>query len=270
MTGCSGLSAFAGAQGGVQVPDRVTITAMHEGGFTMTDGTQRTLENAAQQVLRHHFAGVLSTHSVEYPGYPFGSVVPFCLDESGQPLILISGLAQHTRNIVANPKVALTLLEKVDGNIQQDARLTLLADAVEVASPEASATRYSRYFPSAQGYHDQLDFRFFRLKVLQLRYIAGFGRMQWLAPHDVLLGNPFTPEREGAMVGHMNEDHADALRRYCEQADIDHIGKAVAMAGMDGQGMILRVDDCLHFIPFDRPVTTPDQARAVLVEMARR
>lgn len=236
----------------------------------MTDGTSRPLEHAAQQVLRQQFAGVLSTHSVEYPGYPFGSVVPFCLDESGQPLILISALAQHTRNIVANPKVALTLLERTEGNVQQDARLTLLADAVEVASPEACAERYYRYFPEASGYHEQLDFRFFRLKVLQLRYIAGFGRMQWLAPEDVLLGNPFTPEREAAMVGHMNEDHADALRRYCEQAGIDHTGKDVTMAGMDGQGMTLRVGDCLHFIPFDRPVTTPDQARAVLVEMARR
>lgn len=236
----------------------------------MTEGASRTLENAAQQVLRQQFAGVMSTHSVEYPGYPFGSVVPFCLDESGQPLILISGLAQHTRNIVANPKVALTLLEKVEGDVQQDARLTLLADAVEVGNPEASAERYYRYFPAMKGNHDQLDFRFFRLRVLQLRYIGGFGRMQWLAPDQVLLGNPFSPEREADMVGHMNEDHADALRRYCDQADIDHTGKEVTMAGMDGQGMTLRVNEFLHFIPFAYPVTTPEQARTVLVEMARR
>lgn len=236
----------------------------------MTEGASRPLEHAAQQVLRQQFAGVLATHSVEYPGYPFGSVVPFCLDESGQPLILISGLAQHTRNLVANPKVALTLLEKVDGNIQQDARLTLLADAVEVASPEACAERYYRHFPDTRGYHDQLDFRFFRLKVLQLRYIGGFGRIQWLAPDQVLLANPFTPEREAGMVGHMNEDHVDAIRRYCDQADIDHQGREVAMTGIDSQGLTLRVEERLHYIPFTRSVTTPDDARAILVEMARR
>ena len=75
------------------------------------------LAEAAQQVLNQYFTGILSTHSVEYPGYPFGSVVPFCLDESGQPLILISALAQHTRNIIANPKVALTLLDNLDAKL---------------------------------------------------------------------------------------------------------------------------------------------------------
>lgn len=236
----------------------------------MSDSAGRSLEHSAQQVLRQQFAGVLSTHSVEYPGYPFGSVVPFCLDETGQPLILISGLAQHTRNIVANPKVALTLLEQGEGNVQQDARLTLLADATEVPNVEACAARYYRHYPSSQGYHDQLDFRFFRLKVLQLRYIGGFGRMQWLPPEQVLVPNPFAPEREAGMVGHMNDDHADAIRRYCDQADIDHQDKEVAMAGLDSQGMTLRVGERLHYIPFARTVHTPDEARAILVEMARR
>ena len=226
--------------------------------------------DAARKVLHQQFAGVLSTHSVEYPGYPFGSVVPFCLDETGQPLILISGLAQHTRNIIANPKVALTLLEQGEGNVQQDARLTLLADTVEVDHPETSAQRYYRYFPSATGYHDQLDFRFFRLRVIQLRYIGGFGRIQWLAPEKVLLANPFTPEREAGMVGHMNADHGDALRRYCEQAGIPLDDKEVEMAGMDSMGMAIRVGERLQFIPFDRPATNPDDARAILVEMARR
>ncbi len=226
--------------------------------------------DAARLVLRQQFAGVLSTHSVEYPGYPFGSVVPFCLDETGQPLILISGLAQHTRNIVANPKVALTLLEQGEGNVQQDARLTLLADTVEVDHPETSAERYYRYFPSARGYHDQLDFRFFRLRVIQLRYIGGFGRIQWLAPEPVLLSNPFSPEREADMVGHMNKDHADAVYRYAEQAGIQPDDKEVALAGLDSMGMVIRVAEKLHFIAFDREVGTPEAARAVLVEMARR
>ena len=228
------------------------------------------LAQAARQVLNEHFSGILSTHSVEYPGYPFGSVVPFCLDESGQPLILISALAQHTRNIVANPKVALTLLDQDDGNVQQSERLTLLADTVEVENVESCAERYCRHFPSARGYHEQLDFRFFRLKIIQLRYVGGFGRIQWLAPEQVLLANPFTPEREAGIVGHMNEDHADAIRRYCDQADIDHQEQDVAMAGIDSQGMTLRVGERLHYIPFARPVTTPDEARAILVEMARR
>lgn len=228
------------------------------------------LADAARQVLHDHFAGILSTHSVEYPGYPFGSVVPFCLDESGQPLILISALAQHTRNIIANPKVSLTLLDPSEGNVQQSERLTLLADTVEVDNIESCAERYYRHFPASKGAHDQLDFRFFRLKVIQLRYIGGFGRIQWLAPDRVLQVNPFTAEREAAIVGHMNEDHAEAIRHYCDQADIRHLDREVAMAGIDSTGMTLRVDEALHYISFERTVTTPDEARAILVEMARR
>lgn len=230
------------------------------------------LESAAAQILQAHFSGVLSTHSVEFPGYPFGSVVPFCLDESGQPLILISALAQHTRNIVANAKVALTLLESGEGDVQQDARLTLLADVEAVADSAiaACATRYYRHFPEASGYHDQLDFRFYRLQVQQLRYIGGFGKIRWLSPASVLRLNPFTPEREADMVGHMNEDHASAILHYCGLAGIPHQDKAVAMAGIQANGMVLRVGARLHFIAFGRNVETPDEARAVLVEWARR
>ncbi|HVK99071.1 MAG TPA: DUF2470 domain-containing protein [Dongiaceae bacterium] len=230
------------------------------------------LESAAAQILRSYFSGVLSTHSVEFPGYPFGSVVPFCLDETGQPLILISALAQHTRNIAANPKVALTLIETGAGDVQQDARLTLLADVEAVAEGDvaASANRYYRYFPESRGYHDQMDFRFYRLRVQQLRYIGGFGKIRWLAPDAVLQTNPFTPQREADMVGHMNDDHANAVRHYCDLVAILHQDQTVTLAGIQAEGMVLKVGPRLHYIAFDRSVTTPDAARAVLVELARR
>ena len=82
---------------------------------------------SAFQVMQSHFFGVLSTQSQAHEGYPFGSVVPYCLDETGTPLILISALAQHTKNIQAHNKVSLTLLENGPANIQQAERLTLLA-----------------------------------------------------------------------------------------------------------------------------------------------
>lgn len=236
----------------------------------MTETDSAGLEQAARQVLQQHFAGILSTHSVEFPGYPFGSVVPFCLDESGQPLILISALAQHTCNIGSNPKVALTLLEQGGGDVQQDARLTLLADAVPADDIAACAERYYRYFPAALGYHDQLDFRFYRLQVMRLRYIGGFGAIRWLPPDAVIQPNPFAAEQEAAILGHMNEDHADALRRYCDQAGIIHQDLPVAMVGMLATAMVLRVGERLRTIEFERSVTTSEQARNILVKMARR
>lgn len=63
----------------------------------------------AQSLWAGRFQGVLSTHSQAHPGYPFGSVVPYCLDNVGFPLLLLSHLAQHTRNLMAEPRCALTL-----------------------------------------------------------------------------------------------------------------------------------------------------------------
>ena len=225
----------------------------------------------ARQVLLSVFSGVLSTHSAKYTGYPFGSVVPFCLDHTGQPLILISRLAQHTQNISADPKVSLTLLEPnpEQGDIQQVERLTLIADAEPVAEVDEAALRYYRCFPQARGYHDELDFDFYRLNLVQLRFIEGFGQARWLSPGDVILANPFSAEQLVRIVDHMNEDHGDAIQHYCELAAIPNPGQDATMAAIDSEGMSLRVENRLHRVEFERNVTTSEEARAILVEMAR-
>jgi len=225
----------------------------------------------ARLVLQSIFSGVLSTHSKKYAGYPFGSVVPFCLDQTGQPLLLISRLAQHTQNINANPRVSLTLLETnpEQGDIQQLERLTILAEAEKVAEVEAAAQHYYRCFPQARGYHDELDFEFYRLNPVQLRFIEGFGQARWLSPGDVVQASPFTMEQTARIVDHMNEDHADAIQHYCVLAAIANPDGAATMAAIDSEGMVLRVQNRLRRVEFARTVTTSEEARAILVEMAR-
>lgn len=227
----------------------------------------------ARGVLQSVYSGVLSTHSKKYPGYPFGSVVPFCLDQSGQPLILISRLAQHTQNITEHPQVALTLLEPnpEQGDIQQVERLTLLAEAERLdgeAVPEA-ALRYYRCFPQARGYHDELDFDFYRLNLIQLRFIEGFGQARWLSPGDVVHASPFSTEQWVRIVDHMNEDHGDAIQHYCALSAIHNPEQDAVMAAIDAEGMVLRVRNRLCRVEFERSVTTSEEARAILVEMAR-
>ena len=225
----------------------------------------------ARLVLQSVFSGVLSTHSKKYAGFPFGSVVPFCLDETGQPLILISRLAQHTQNIGGNSKVSLTLLESKaeQGDIQQVERLTLLAEAEPVADVDAAAQRYYRCFPQARGYHDELDFDFYRLNLVQLRFIEGFGQARWVSPGDTILANPFSAEQLIRIVDHMNEDHGDAIQHYCDLACIPNPALDATMAAIDSEGMVLRVSNRLHRVEFERSVTTSEEARAILVEMAR-
>ncbi|MBK5938318.1 pyridoxamine 5'-phosphate oxidase family protein [Halochromatium roseum] len=107
----------------------------------MTDPDQQAA--AARQVLAGSFHGLLSTHSLELAGYPFGSVVPYVLDQEGRPLLLLSPLSQHTKNLEADSRCGLTVVEEGEGDVQQRGRLSAVgkvtpcgADADDGQSPE--------------------------------------------------------------------------------------------------------------------------------------
>ncbi len=225
----------------------------------------------ARRLLLRAYHGVLSTHSVDAPGYPFGSVAPYCLDRAGQPVILISRIAQHTKNIKSNPKVSLIVADDAADDVQAAARLTLLADAVRLADGcEAMAARYYEYFPRSRDYHATHDFDFYRLVLARARYIGGFGEIHWLQPRDVLRANPFTSAQELRIIRHMNEDHVEAMRRYCRQAGVRlDQGLAPALAGLDAEGFHLRVGARIVRFEFSQPVSNMQEARAALVAMAR-
>ncbi|AAU90438.1 conserved hypothetical protein [Methylococcus capsulatus str. Bath] len=225
----------------------------------------------ARALLNQAYDGVLSTHSADVPGYPFGSVMPYCLDREGVPVIYIANIAQHTRNIQANPKVSLIVLDRSVGDVQTNGRLTLLADAQPVSEDDEDAVgRYFSFFPDARRFHRTHSFAFYRLVPVRLRYIGGFGRIHWLSPERVLRPNPFRTEEERAMLEHMNTDHRQALRRYCEVAGVAvDTGCEPAMVGIDREGFQLRVGSRVIRFVFPSPVSTPAEVRAALVAMAR-
>lgn len=143
----------------------------------------------AKQLLIDSSHGFLATHSVDVAGYPFGSVVPYCLDHSGQPVILISGLAQHTKNIKANPKVSLTIAKGAE-DVQSEARLTYIADAEDLGRDNTEiADRYFKRFPNMKELGSFGDFSFFRLNLVRGRYIAGFGKIYWIERDQLLNAN---------------------------------------------------------------------------------
>lgn len=225
----------------------------------------------ARALMLEAWQGVLSTLSRDMPGYPFGSVAPYCLDEGGRPLLLVSGIAQHAKNLRADARCSLIVIAGGD-DIQASARLTLVGECepLPVAEVDAAAERYYRYFPESRDYHRTLDFTFFRLQPRRCRFIGGFGRIHWLEADSVLQANPFNGERETGIVTHMNEDHADALRHYCAQAGIP-VGaeEQPVMVGLDAEGLHLRLGSRIVRLAFPAAVATPLQARETLVAMAR-
>jgi hypothetical protein len=226
----------------------------------------------ARQLLLKEYRGGLSTHSPAMPGFPFGSVVPYCLDANGWPLILISRIAQHTRNLKADGRCSLLVGERAAEDVQAASRLTLLAEARQLAEPaaiESAAQRYYRYFPESRDYHRVHDFDFWVLEPVRWRYIGGFGAIHWL--DHLALANPFAVESgevEQSMVEHMNDDHAAAIARYVEQAGLPQSAPA-QMVGIDSEGFHLRIGQALHWLAFPEPCETPMAVRQALVAMAR-
>lgn len=226
----------------------------------------------ARRLLYAHADGILSTQSADMPGYPFGSVVPFCLDRRGMPVIQTAGIAQHTRNMRKDPKVSLIVFERDADDLQTAGRLTMLADATPLdEADDATRERYYRYFPDARDYNATHDFSFWRLVPRRLRYIGGFGVIHWLTPADLIVDNPFAPADEAGMVHHMNEDHTVAMRRYCTQGAITLPEDVTpVLAGVDRLGFHLRLGARLVRFGFGAPVMSTADARREFVTMAQR
>jgi heme iron utilization protein len=222
----------------------------------------------ARQLLKEQSAGVLSTHSADVEGYPFGSVTSYILNYEGEPTIFISNLAQHTRNLRQNNKVSLTVFDLGAEDPQAAGRLTWIGDAEPMTQDDASLRRrYERYIPSAAQYMGLGDFSLYRIRLRRARFIGGFGQIHWVDPGAMLLGNPFRDSEE-SIVEHMNQDHKNSLFHYCRVLKSIEPGD-VSMAGIDSEGFDLLADRRKLRINFDSPIATPEEARAVLVKLAR-
>lgn len=240
------------------------------------------LATEARQFLRSTNSAMLSTLSAKFSGYPFCSVAPFVLDHSGQPVILISTIAEHTQNILANPKLSL-LVFAGNEDLQASARLTLVGQAVPIAKDdEHLRRRYLRYLPQASSYFTMHDFSFYRIEVIQARYIAGFGKMGWLTQAEISAAALTMPSplasQETAIVEHMNADHGHSLINYCRYfhgLDASH----AEMLGIDSVGFDARVtvkadastsaaSQMLRF-NFDQPIHDAIEARQALVTMSK-
>ncbi len=223
----------------------------------------------ARRFLRSRGHGILSTLSRKFDGHPFGSVVPFVLDHEARPVIFISRLAEHTRNIEADSRVSLLVSDAGD-DVQAGARLTLVGSAARAAGdPEALRARYLNYLPRAETLMALSDFMFYAITPRALRFIGGFGHIYWVSA--ATYAPPFNrlAEQEQDLLAHMNTEHAHSLRDYCRH----YHGKTVPaarMAGIDCDGFDIRAGDDLLRIDFERPVTDVDSARETLFAMAHK
>ncbi len=232
----------------------------------MANGDQQASD--ARHLLAGRLHGVLSTHSLEHVGYPFGTLVPYVLGQDGRPVMLLSHLSQHTKNIDADPRCGLIVIAEGNGDVQQLARLSAIGDLT--ADPgHADAERYFRYFPAARDYFEQLGFRFYRLDALRFHWNAGFATARWFGADRITAPNPLSDAAQARIIEHMNQDHGEALRSYCRDAGIQPGEAPVVMVGIDGEGIDMRCEEQLVRIALPFTVENADDARKALIEMAR-
>lgn len=223
---------------------------------------------AARTLLRHEQFGVLSTLSKKLGGYPFGSIAGYLLDASACPLLFLSTLAEHTRNLEADPRVSLLAHERAL-DWQDHGRVTVIGQATRLQGDTAALKRrYLRYFPSAAETLALPDFFFYRIIPEKIRFIGGFGDIHWVAPDDFLLPPSPLAGHEETLLADFNQAHGAALRDRCAQMRQQQVNGA-EMIGIDTDGFDLRADGVLQRFDFAAPVHDAAEAHAALAAMLK-
>lgn len=221
----------------------------------------------ARRFVRAQHSGVLSTISQRVAGFPFGSVAPFVTDHTGCPVILISTLAEHTRNLDADPRCSL-IVQPYSPDMQTMGRVTVIGNASRLADKDALGPRYLRFHPQAEAYFAMHDFSFYRIEPVRVRWIGGFGKIHWVDPADYLLEPPPLAEHEAGILAHMNADHGGNLVAYCRHVHgVD--AEAAEMIGIDPDGFDVRAEGLALRFEFPSRVLNAEQARSALVDLAK-
>jgi putative heme iron utilization protein len=229
-----------------------------------------SLGGTARRHLRAHHNGVLSTISRALEGYPFGSVTPFVLDAQACPVILVSRLAEHTKNINADPRLSLLVHARSEAGVdmQAQARVTLMGKACAIGHAGDISERYFRYFPAARDYL-ALDFDFYRIDPVTLRVVAGFGKIHWISREAYWPPANTLAEHESEIIALLNHDHAQQLRDYCRLHQQRAV-QAATLIGIDCDGFDVRADTEILRFAFENCVTDAVQARDAFAEMAAK
>ncbi len=236
-----------------------------------------TYAERARTLLHLGRVGSLSTLSRKRPGFPFGSLMPYALDGAGRPLFLISTMAMHTQNLQQDARASLLVTQpEAEGDPLGAARVTVVGNAATLAAPEVADARglYLERHPNSKYWVDFDDFSFFRMDVVDVYYVGGFGVMGWVAAPEYgdAHADPLADAASG-ILQHMNADHQDAL-----------ILLAKVFAGIPALEAVMTAVDRLGFhlrmkteegmkgarIAFLGEVTSPGDTRKMLVDMVQQ
>ncbi|MCF8468439.1 MAG: DUF2470 domain-containing protein [Sneathiella sp.] len=202
---------------------------------------------------------------------PYASLVLMATDPSGRPLLLLSDLAVHSRNITRTAEVSLLVSANAPGRDPlTEPRVSLVGTLLRNES-EGLKERYLRRYPSARDFAGFADFHLYRMEVARAHLVAGFGEIHWLDAIDFLLPAGFLDDMqsEADILDHMNGDHGAAIQDLAA-AGTGGQSRECEMTGIDAEGFDLRRDWSYQRILFENPVSTAIDIRKELVHMVKK
>lgn len=212
----------------------------------------------AKELLYGNSVAFLSTHSVQVEGFPFGSLIGYAMDGLGAPYFLMSGLAQHSKNIQEDNRVSLMLGHLNEDHPQSQPRLTLLGRAWPAEGQKGH--RYFRLFPEALEWKG-MGFEFYRVEIQEAQFIGGFGDVHWLSGQELRIKNRFEEEQEEGFIESIPEELLAGLaKRFGE--------KELLAIGMDQEGVHFLGPQQKRRIFFQSPAETLESAMEELIALS--
>jgi len=193
----------------------------------------------------------LATHSQAMPGFPFNTAVTYACDEHHRPLMLISRLAEHTKNLLADSRASLLVARMLgEGEI---ARASLMGNVVEINPPALLVARYLRFHPEAERFLQLGDFRFFRIEPVRIRVVGGFAQAGWLEGKNLLDAPHISLEDEVRLI----EEAGSKLQ------------KKIELLGVDAYGVDCLIDAARKRVEFKAGPVLADAAKAALAQVLK-
>ena len=240
-----------------------------------TDVPEPSHAERARTLAHVEATGALSTMSSKHSGFPFGSVMPYAMDPSGSPVFLISSMAMHTRNLVADARATLLVVQTDNqGDVLGAGRVSIMGKArrVDADSSQIIEQAYLARHPNAKNWIHYGDFSFFRMQVMDIYFVGGFGVMGWVSGEEFLDASP-DPLAEDArdIIQHMNEHHAESMCRIVKNV-FQLKANGAQLTSMDRLGINLRIETndgvVGKRVAFPTPASQPDDVRKQLMSMA--
>ena len=241
----------------------------------VAEGEDRAIGAEARGLIRRARKAVFATlGAADHPatlGWPSAALVTLACSMDGSPILLLSTLAHHTRNLLADPRASL-LIDATDGfaNPQAGPRVTVMG-RIARSDDAALAKRFLARHPAAKSYAGFGDFAFYRMEAERLHYVGGFARARWVEREDAVLSEADWRDivaHEQDILAHMNKDHAETLLLFAQRL-IKSRAKSARLIAIDPEGFDLRCGRSVHRIDFQNAVTNLKQVRDAFVALAQ-